>query len=473
MPEVVFAGGGGVSIYRFSDPLGVATPSAGGHATTKDYVDAIAAGINPGKIRAPVRLATQAALPANARVGNVLTASANGALAVDGTTPAVGDRILVKDEATGANNGIYVVTALGSGAAKWVLTRAADADASAEVDEGTNVLVEEGSTNNATGWLQTAAAPVLNTDPLVWAKFRDERIAAGTGLTRTGDTLAADFGSGAGKVTEGNDSRLSDTRTPTDGSVTAAKVAAALKPSGSAAAGDEALRALGASAATAAAGNDSRLSDTRTPTDASVTAAKVAASLKPSGSAAAGDEALRALGTSGSTAAAGNDGRLGLTATYRTKVSVRIGAIGSGVGAGTYLFAPAVIRALAAASSGEATFKLDPADLATISGLSKFVRIRATVETNAVAPAINFVFHLYPVATWGGASGAQPTVATVGASAGNAAINTPGAGAPTSADSADIAYPTAGEFVLACVTSGTTAANSSCLLRVELQERYA
>lgn len=62
------------------------------------------------------------------------------------------------------------------------------------------------------------------------------------------------------------DARLSDTRTPTDGSVTAAKVAGSLKPSGTAAAGTEALRALGTSASTAAAGNDSRLSDARTPT---------------------------------------------------------------------------------------------------------------------------------------------------------------------------------------------------------------
>lgn len=87
-------------------------------------------------------------------------------------------------------------------------------------------------------------------------------------------------------------------------------IAAELLPSGTAAAGDEALRALGTGSDNACAGDDSRLSDARTPTDGSVTAAKVAGSLKPSGSAAAGDEALRALGTSSSTACAGNDSRL-------------------------------------------------------------------------------------------------------------------------------------------------------------------
>jgi len=89
------------------------------------------------------------------------------------------------------------------------------------------------------------------------------------------------------------------------GAVTAAKVAASLKPSGSAAAGDEALRALGTSSSTAAAGNDARF-----PAGADIVAGDIAASLKPSGTAAAADEALRALGTAAGTAAAGNDSRL-------------------------------------------------------------------------------------------------------------------------------------------------------------------
>jgi hypothetical protein len=97
--------------------------------------------------------------------------------------------------------------------------------------------------------------------------------------------------------------------------VTAAKVDGTLKPSVSAAAGTEALRALGTTGATAAAGNDARLSDARTPTDGSVTLAKIAASLKPSGSAAAGDEALRAIGAGAGQVVAGNDGRLSDTRT--------------------------------------------------------------------------------------------------------------------------------------------------------------
>ena len=74
-------------------------------------------------------------------------------------------------------------------------------------------------------------------------------------------------------------------------------------------AGTGTLRTLGTGALQAAAGNDARLSDQRTPVDASVTAAKIAAALKPSGGAGGATEALRALGTTPGTAAAGDDGR--------------------------------------------------------------------------------------------------------------------------------------------------------------------
>lgn len=83
--------------------------------------------------------------------------------------------------------------------------------------------------------------------------------------TRIDDHLAETTGAHGGIVAS-SDARLTDQRVPTDGSVTASKVAAALKPSGSAAAGDESLRALGTSSSTAAAGNDSRLSHARNPT---------------------------------------------------------------------------------------------------------------------------------------------------------------------------------------------------------------
>lgn len=118
--------------------------------------------------------------------------------------------------------------------------------------------------------IQNVGAPSNATDADTKGA-RDTAIA-----THSADTTAVHGITDTSTLVLTNDSRLSDVRTPTDASVTAAKVAAALKPSGSAAAGTEALRALGTSASTATAGNDSRLSDTRTPTDATVTYTKTA-----------------------------------------------------------------------------------------------------------------------------------------------------------------------------------------------------
>lgn len=89
-------------------------------------------------IKTNVKAATTTVLPSTAAivydnalagVGATLTRGENGALGtIDGVTLSVNDRILVKDQANNIQNGIYVVTNLGSGGAPYVLTRATDAD---------------------------------------------------------------------------------------------------------------------------------------------------------------------------------------------------------------------------------------------------------------------------------------------------------------------------------------------------------
>lgn len=133
---------------------------------------AVIAAANGFDVKASVRLATAAALPAYTRVGNVLTANANGALPnIDGVAPNVNDRVLQKNGASHVDDGIYVVTSLGSGGTPWVLTRAADADSSAEVTPSMYTVVEEGTLAD-TGWLLTTNAPiVLNTTALTFTQF--------------------------------------------------------------------------------------------------------------------------------------------------------------------------------------------------------------------------------------------------------------------------------------------------------------
>lgn len=119
---------------------------------------------------ASVNFATAGALPSYTRSGNVLTGAGYVALTVDGIAVATDATLLVKDESTGANNGVYVVTNPGSASAKWVLTRRGDANASAELTTGLQVPVTGGATNANKGFhLATTGPIVLNTTALSFA----------------------------------------------------------------------------------------------------------------------------------------------------------------------------------------------------------------------------------------------------------------------------------------------------------------
>lgn len=193
--------------------VNVGTPTAATDGATKAYVDAVAAGLD---WKASVRLATAAALPSNTAagsgVGKTLTATANGALSVDGVAVAVGNRILVKNESAGANNGIYTVTAAGDGSNPYVLTRATDFDTDAEVTAGAAVFSTEGSTNAERGWVLTTDDPiVVDTTALAFAQFSAATAYTfGAGLVESGSTVSVELdtsanaqGSGSGGGSSG------------------------------------------------------------------------------------------------------------------------------------------------------------------------------------------------------------------------------------------------------------------------------
>ena len=126
-----------------------------------------------------VILATQAATTANlnatqagAGIGATLTnAGVMAAFAVDGYSASLHDRILVKNQTAPANNGVYQVSTLGSGAANWVLTRTTDYDTAAQIKPGTLVAVNNGTVNANTSWLETATVVTVDTDPVLFSQF--------------------------------------------------------------------------------------------------------------------------------------------------------------------------------------------------------------------------------------------------------------------------------------------------------------
>jgi hypothetical protein len=152
----------------------LATPTDSTDATTKAYVDAVTEGLH---IHPSVVAAT---------TGNVALASAleNGDT-LDGVTLATGNRILVKNQTTQSENGIYVVQASGQP------TRATDFDTALEVDSGDFVFVSSGTVNASTGWVQTSQPATIGTDPITFTQFSGAgTYLAGTGLTLTGNVFS-------------------------------------------------------------------------------------------------------------------------------------------------------------------------------------------------------------------------------------------------------------------------------------------
>lgn len=151
------------------------SPSIGTDGANKAYVDAVASGLT---IQDSALVATTGALTATynngaAGIGATLTNSgAQVVLSIDGVSPAVSSRILVKDQATQAENGIYTVTDVGSGATNWVLTRATNYDqAPAEIKPGNLVPVSSGTVNASSSWLQTQTVAIIGTDPIIFLEF--------------------------------------------------------------------------------------------------------------------------------------------------------------------------------------------------------------------------------------------------------------------------------------------------------------
>ena len=176
----------------------VAEPTQATDAATKNYVDAVKTGLD---VKDSVRVATTANLTVTysngtSGLGATLTnAGTQAALTIDSIVLAVGDRVLVKDQTTQLQNGIYTVTNVGSASTNWVLTRSTDADnnPNAELTAGAFTFTEEGTVNADNGFVCTNnGAITIGTTAITWVQFSGAgQITAGAGLTKSGNTIDA------------------------------------------------------------------------------------------------------------------------------------------------------------------------------------------------------------------------------------------------------------------------------------------
>jgi len=179
----------------------------------KTYIDNTRSGL---EVKDSVVAATTANLNGNynngtAGVGATLTNNGSqAAFAIDGITLTASQRVLVKDQSTATQNGVYKVTTVGSGSVNWLLTRTTDCDTAAEFNSGVFFFVEKGTNNSDNGFVMSQdTAITFGSTAITFSQFSGAgQITAGSGLAKTGDTMFVNTGTG---ITVTSDNIVIDT----------------------------------------------------------------------------------------------------------------------------------------------------------------------------------------------------------------------------------------------------------------------
>lgn len=152
----------------------VTDPTSAQDAATKNYVDTSLAALNPADACFAATAGSNIAgtyLNGVAGVGATFTTTATGAFTVDGTTPALNSRILIKDQTSGFQNGIYNITTLGTIGVSTVFTRALDYSTASQMNTAGLIPIINGTVSALSSWQQIATITTVGTDSLSFSEF--------------------------------------------------------------------------------------------------------------------------------------------------------------------------------------------------------------------------------------------------------------------------------------------------------------
>lgn len=165
---------GGVG--NFTSGQVATSPTFANDLVNKAYADSIAAGFTFKASCVCTSTANLSATYANGTsgVGATLTAAGNGVLTLDGISPAQFSRVLIRNQSSTFQNGVYIVSVTGSVSTQFVLTRATDFDQPTEILPGSILFIQTGTLFAATSFVETEIVTTVGTSPILFTQFSQQ-----------------------------------------------------------------------------------------------------------------------------------------------------------------------------------------------------------------------------------------------------------------------------------------------------------